>query len=169
MNQEKNQILKESHPFKSLEKSLSAYDSLSKKEQIIFLAGVFDGEGSFGVWSRGTKKTKKLQVKVETTDFDMVKRFADFFGGQFYKIEKRRSHWKDSYRWRLVGDHAWKPLELMIPYMCQRRREKFYGLVKPTGYGCEDWGSYLQKQARVEKTNVRRPKIACSKDGIGRN
>jgi hypothetical protein len=76
----------------------------------------------------------------------MVARFQEFFGGTFFVLEKRKQHFKHTFRWKIVGERAWKPLKLMIPYMCQRRREKFYGLVKPTGYGSEDWGSHLQKQ-----------------------
>jgi hypothetical protein len=167
VNQEKNQTFKDTHPFKLQEKNLSEYDKLSEKEKIIFLSGVFDGEGSFGYWSQGRGKKRQLQVKVETTDSDMVARFQEFFGGTFFVIEKRKDHFKHTFRWKIVGERAWKPLKLMIPYMCQRRREKFYGLVKPIGYGSEDWGSHLQKQTRIEEINVRCPEIARTKDGCG--
>lgn len=130
MKMEKNQTLKESHPSKLQEKNSSAYDKLSDKEKIIFLAGVFDGEGSFGHWSQGRDKKRQLQVKVETTDSDMVARFQEFFGGTFFVIEKRKRHFKNTFRWKIVGKHALKPLELMIPYMCKRRRDKYDGVVQ---------------------------------------
>ena len=38
-------------------KNSSVYDNLSDNEKLIFLSGVFDGEGSFGIWSK--LKTKK--------------------------------------------------------------------------------------------------------------
>ena len=33
-------------------KKPSPYDKLSEKNKIVFLAGVFEGEGSFGIWSK---------------------------------------------------------------------------------------------------------------------
>ena len=53
------------------------YESLPEKNKLIFLAGVFDGEGSFGIWSKW-KKQKYLACSVETTDKDMVTRFYEF-------------------------------------------------------------------------------------------
>jgi hypothetical protein len=67
----------------NLEKNLTAYDKLPREQKILVLAGVFDGEGSFGVWSRGKGRAKHLQVKVDTSDADMVARFHEMFGGIF--------------------------------------------------------------------------------------
>ena len=169
MNQVPKILTQDTIQHKSKDSSLSEYDKLSEREKIIFLAGVFDGEGSFGYWSQGRGKKRQLQVKVETTDSDMVARFQEFFGGTFFVIEKRKHHFKHTFRWKIVGERAWKPLKLMIPYMCQRRREKFYGLVKPTGYGSEDWGSYLQKQTRIQEINVGCTEIARRENGSRRN
>ena len=149
----------------NLEKNLTAYDKLPREQKILVLAGVFDGEGSFGVWSRGKGRAKHLQVKVDTTDADMVIRFYEMFGGIFFSHTPKKENYKHLFRWKITGDKAWNCLSEMIPYMCQRRREKYYGLAKPIGYGSEDWGSYLQKQARVEEVNVGRSKITCREDG----
>lgn len=141
------------------------FDQLTKKEKIIFLAGVFDGEGSFGMWSSGKGRARMLVLKVETTDADMVARFKETFGGTFFANKARKNNWKNSFTWKVVRDQAWKVLEEMIPYMCLRRRQKFNGLVKPTGYGCEDWGSHLQKQAREQTSNVRRTETSRRENG----
>ena len=125
VNQEENQTLKESLLLNKLEKNLSEYDKLSRREQIIFLAGVFDGEGSFGVWSQGKKKKRTLQIKVETTDSDMVARFHAMYGGLFFVLNKRKEHWKHTFRWKLSGEKAWQAIFEMVPYMCKRRKEKF--------------------------------------------
>ena len=149
VSQESNPTLKESHPLKYLEKNLSAYDKLTQKEKIIFLAGVFDGEGSFGIWSRGKGKKKMLQVKVETTDADMVARFHELYGGIFFVMEQRNIKHKHVFRWKITGQGAWKPLKEMIPYMCKRRKEKYISLLKPCGFGLEDWGSLEQVKERL--------------------
>ena len=124
-DQEVNQTYKASLPFNKLEKNLSEYDKLSRREQVIFLAGVFDGEGSFGVWSQGKHKKRSLQIKVETTDSDMVARFHAMYGGLFFVLNKRKEHWKHTFRWKLSGEKAWQAISEMVPYMCKRRKEKF--------------------------------------------
>ena len=105
------------------------FDKLNNQEKIIFLAGVFDGEGSFGIWSNGNKP-KRIEIAVEATDSDMVMRFVEVFGGTFFTIAKRQEHFKNTFKWKMTGDRALKVLAEMIPYMCLRRREKFDGMVK---------------------------------------
>jgi len=145
------------------------YDQLTHREKIIFLSGVFDGEGSFGMWSSGKGRSRMLVVKVETTDADMVARFKEMFGGDFFANKARQKGWKNSFTWKVVREQAWKTLEQMIPYMCLRRRQKYYGLVKPVGYGCEDWGSHIQKQTRIKEVNERCAEVTRGKNGEGRD
>ena len=47
-------------------------------DELAYLAGVFDGEGSFGIWSKGVGKTKQLRVNVDMSDGDIVLRFLLF-------------------------------------------------------------------------------------------
>ena len=114
---------------KFLQENQTAYDKLPREHKILVLAGVFDGEGSFGVWSRGQKRPKRLEVKVETTDADMVARFHAMWGGIFYATTPKNTNHKHLFRWKVTGDRGWNCLQEMIPYMCSRRREKYYGLV----------------------------------------
>lgn len=114
---------------KSLKESQTAYDKLLREHKILVLAGIFDGEGSFGVWSRGQKRKKRLEVKVETTDADMVARFYEMWGGIFYATTPKNSNRRHLFRWKITGDKGWNCLQEMLPYLCSRRREKYYGLV----------------------------------------
>ena len=114
---------------KFLKENQTAYDKLPREHKILVLAGIFDGEGSFGVWSRGQKRKKLLEVKVETTDADMVARFHAMWGGIFYVTTPKKSKHRHLFRWKITGDRGWNCLQEMIPYMCSRRREKYYGLV----------------------------------------
>ena len=114
---------------KSLKENQTAFDKLTRKNKILVLAGVFDGEGSFGVWSRGQNRPKRLEVKVETTDVDMVSRFHVMWGGIFFATTPKNLNHRHLFRWKVTGDKAWNCLKEMIPYMCLRRREKYYGLV----------------------------------------
>jgi len=110
-------------------KKPSLYDNLSEKEKILFLAGVFEGEGSFGIWSK--LKTKKyFACSVEMTDKDVVQLFHDHFGGCIYLCKRRKAHHKDTWRWRVNGKGALNTLHKMIDYLSIRRKEKFNNVVQ---------------------------------------
>jgi len=53
--------------------------SLSEKEKLIFLAGVFEGEGTMGYWKNGITKNgkvmRRIQCAVKMTDKDIIDRF----------------------------------------------------------------------------------------------
>ena len=140
--------------FKSKDISLQGFDKLSHKEKIIFLAGVFDGEGSFGCYTTGLKKRGRyLLVAVETTDADMVSRFAEVFGGMLYSLKKREEHHKYIFRWRINGKKAWKVLDEMVPYMCLRRRQK-YATLEPYRNSTKNSRRAIQKQKSDRNSNV---------------
>ena len=107
----------------------NSYEKLSEKSKLIFLAGLFDGEGSFGIWGKGKGRTT-FECCIEMCDKDNLDRFSDFFGGKVMKVKIRKSHWKQSWRWRLRGPRAFDCIDLLIEYMCQRRQEKYYNVVK---------------------------------------
>ena len=119
----------EKNYLKSLQKNLTKYDKLPREQQIVFLAGVFDGEGSFGIWGKGEGR-KTFQCGIEMCDKDILDRFSDFFGGNVMKVKLRKSHWTQTWRWRLSGPRAFECIDLLIEYMCQRRQEKYYNVVK---------------------------------------
>ena len=107
----------------------NSYEKLSEKNKLIFLAGLFDGEGSFGIWGKGQGR-KTFQCGIEMCDKDILDRFSDFFGGNVMKVKLRKSHWTQTWRWRLSGPRAFECIDLLIEYMCQRRQEKYYNVVK---------------------------------------
>ena len=55
-----------------------SYKNLNETNKLLFLAGLFDGEGSFGLWGKGTGR-KSFQCSIEMCDKDSVQKFADFF------------------------------------------------------------------------------------------
>ena len=104
------------------------YEKLPKKHKLIFLAGLFDGEGSFGIWGKGNGR-KSFQCSVEMCDKDIIQRFVDIFGGSILTVKIRNDKWKQTRRWRQSGKKAFASIEKMIDYMCQRRKDK-YNVVK---------------------------------------
>ena len=108
-----------------------SYENLNETNKLLFLAGLFDGEGSFGVWGKG-KGRKSFQCSVEMCDKDSVQKFADFFGGNVVKPRLRKSHWTQTYKWKLSGGRAYECVEMMIEYMSLRRQEKYENVVQCT-------------------------------------
>jgi hypothetical protein len=155
----------EKNYLKSLQKNLTKYDKLPREQQIVFLAGVFDGEGSFGNWSNGKNRKKELQVSVETTDVDMVLRFYKMFDGYFFVLPPQKEGNKNLFRWKLKGNKAWKPLEEMIPYMCTRRREKFYGLVESIRLSSKSWSARLSESSKNKNVDGGCSNETRTKDG----
>ena len=102
----------------------NSYEELSEKNKIVFLAGIFDGEGSFGVWGKGNGR-KTFQCSVEMRDKDILDRFSQFFGGNVHKCKLRNVKWSQTWRWRLTGWRAYECIDMMIEYMCKRRQEKY--------------------------------------------
>jgi len=105
-----------------------SYENLNETNKLLFLAGLFDGEGSFGVWGKGDGR-KSFQCSVEMCDKDSVQKFADFFGGNVVKPRLRKSHWTQTYKWKLSGGRAYECVEMMIEYMSLRRQEKYANVV----------------------------------------
>lgn len=102
----------------------NSYENLSETNKLLFLAGIFDGEGSFGIWGKGNGR-KTFQCGIEMRDKDILDRFSLFFGGNVLKVKIRNPKWKQTWRWRLSGGRAYECIDMMIEYMCKRRQEKY--------------------------------------------
>ena len=151
--------------FKKEGLNLQGFDSLSRKEKIIFLAGVFDGEGCLGAYTVGKKgKGKKyLSISVESTDVDVISRFIEVFGGNLLSIKRRHDHYKNSFKWKLVGKKAWPVIAEMIPYMCLRRRQKYVTL-EPHRHSIKDGRRNIQKQESNRDSYVGSSIVTCRKN-----
>ena len=102
------------------------YDKLSKEQKLIFLAGVFEGEGSFGFWGKDNKNNRYFRIQVRMTDEDIVVRFVDFFRlGYVNSHIPKKNHLKKSWKWTVAGDKAMEVMLQMAPYLGIRRKEKF--------------------------------------------
>ena len=102
------------------------YDKLTKEQKLIFLAGVFEGEGSFGFWGKDNKNNRYFRIQVRMTDEDIVVRFVDFFRLGYVNLHiPKKNHLKKSWKWTVSGDKAMEVMLQMAPYLGIRRKEKF--------------------------------------------
>ena len=62
--------------------------------ELAYLAGVFDGEGSFGNWSKGKDKSKEFRASIEMSDGDVILRFLTYFQkGTVTALPPRKEGW----------------------------------------------------------------------------
>lgn len=102
------------------------YKSLSNEQKLIFLAGVFEGEGSFGFWGKVGKSNRYLRVQIRMCDEDIVLRFSNYFklGSISTYLPKNTKH-SQSWKWTVAGDKAIEVMLQFYPFLGIRRQEKF--------------------------------------------
>lgn len=89
---------------------------------IDYIAGFFDGEGSFGLYG----KIKRPKVSITQTDFDILEKIRIFLGmGQVYKLSKRKDNWKDSWIFTITNrEDCLKFVKLIKPHLLLERKIK---------------------------------------------
>lgn len=102
-------------------------DRLSRRERIIYLAGVFDSDGSSFI-SRTKANTSRTgfgyraALKVAMVDSGPVKLFQETFGG-LVGIRKPKHLWKLQYRWEINGQLAAEVAAQLLPFSHNERKK----------------------------------------------
>ena len=99
--------------------------------QLAYLAGVFDGEGSFGMWSKGKNKCREFRASIEMCDGDVILKFLAYFktGSITVRIPKNENH-KMTYHWRANHDRGKHVIREMLPFLSRRRQIKFHEVLR---------------------------------------
>ena len=117
------------------------FDTLTDREKLIYLAGVFEGEGSIsGHWpNRKGVKAKRawcLEIAVEMSDEDSVFRFKKFFKVGSFSTRKRedsnltrdriaKKSFKRTWTWKTSTAQAYNILLQLRPFFSKRRIEQY--------------------------------------------
>ncbi len=100
---------------------------MSVRDKIIWLAGLLEGEGYFGM-SRNTPR-----VVVNMTDEDIIKKIAEMFNVTYRpmkgKIRESHPEWKMCYNVTINGEKAISIMMSILPLMGQRRQEKIKEII----------------------------------------
>ena len=138
---------------------------LSKKEKLILLSAIFEGEGHFGNHKNGKYKSGKTRHVVEATiemvDEDIIQKFIEYFKIGSVCAPKMRDNNYQTYRWRVTGVGALKVIHKMLPYLGKRRQEKYYGMVQSIRNGGENRSPYLLQPTKDKTSDVRCTTDAC--------
>ena len=140
------------------------FEFLSDREKLIFLSGIFEGEGCFGHFKNG-KKPKRIEIQLQMTDPDVVNKFYEYFKKGHLSKKEYTNHYKTMYRWKVTGLEALKILHKMLPYFCKRRKQNYYGMVQSIRNGSKDGSAYLLEPSKDKTSNGGRTTNACTEDG----
>lgn len=90
-------------------------------ENIAWVAGLFEGEGTFGIQN----ETSVKRINITSTDLDVLEKVQSIFGGKILKSKaKQPSHYKDKYNWVLGIKQSIDFVLLILPHLCKRRKER---------------------------------------------
>ena len=148
------------------------FENLSKREQLIFLAGIFEGEGWFGINKRKHGWTPSAAMEIQMTDEDILQKFQTYLevnNNLVKRNQKAKEHHKTVYRFSIRGYRALYFMEEMLPYLGKRRQKQYYDVVKIIGDGPKNWSSPISEQAKNQKSNVRCTASARRKDASRRD
>lgn len=133
------------------------FEKLSKKEQLLFIAGLFEGEGWFGINRRKNNWKSTAVLEVQMTDLDCIQKFQKYLEidtNVFKRNYKQKEHYKDVYRFVIKGYRALHLMEEMLPYLGIRRKEQYYNVVKSIGDGPKNWSPPIREQTEDQTSNV---------------
>lgn len=125
--------------------------------ELAWLAGLLEGEGSFMMSRNIVSGTTYLYPKIviNMTDYDVVKRTADLFRNNVYKIPKSdnpkygyKKPRKQAWRAQVSGAKAAMLMEAILPLMGERRAERIQSILS-------DYGSALPTKVRRSHNNRR--------------
>ena len=77
------------------------------RSDLIYLAGLLDGEGCVGSYSKGVGTvTKRFEIAVKMTHEPTIDWLVVTFGGTKVSRKPQKSHWRPQYRWRMTDYEA---------------------------------------------------------------
>lgn len=88
--------------------------------EIAWLAGLFEGEGTAGVYG------SSVQCIITSTDQDVIDHVQELFpANKIYYVKRRQPQHKEAWCWRIQDrPRVTRFLELILPYLGERRSAK---------------------------------------------
>lgn len=93
---------------------------MDKNVKIAYIAGLFEGEGTFGIYN----ETKAKRVGITSTDRDVLEKVLSVYGGKILNLKTRKEHWKQAFIWVLGLDKCEEFIKDIYPYLGERRKER---------------------------------------------
>lgn len=101
-------------------------EKLLTGEELAYIAGFFDGEGSVHIAFNGAR-SGLLRVHLSSTDRSAVEYLKDTFGGSITDYSAKGNH-KPISRWSLVSGSAADFLYDLLPYLKLKKKHAMLGI-----------------------------------------
>jgi len=98
------------------------------QEDVIYLAGIIDGEGSIVLHRRPNRYDYNLILCVGNTSERLLHWIADRFGGAIYPLKQRQVHHRPAWMWTASGSSAAATLQRVRPYLIVKSTQAWLGL-----------------------------------------
>lgn len=145
---------------------------------VAWAAGLFEGEGCWNVYTRGTRA--RMQIRLGMADRDVVERFAAIMGCGTVFVHDPAAHrakgWKPLYTWAVYeAEGAREVIALLLPFMGERRRARALEVLEggkhvrphnqkkthcPNGHALEGDNLILEPYTRANKAGEVREFVA---------
>lgn len=99
------------------------------KEDMAYIAGLFDGEGSVGASRSRAAMNLRVYIQIAMCDRVPVDFVASVLGGKVSELKRRTGSGKAVYQWALHCNKAADALEKIIPYL-RLKKERAESAVK---------------------------------------
>ncbi len=98
---------------------MSSFSMEIDRDDLIYTAGIIDGEGNIGLNHRNNKNQIRPVLAVANTDKRLMDWLQTIWGGQAYPHDNKRVclNGKPLYQWRFVDANAIEMIKLIKPYL----------------------------------------------------
>ena len=107
---------------RSVRHATKEYDVVFARDDLMWLAGLLEGEGWFG--ARLVDGRRYPQIILQMTDEDVVLRAAALVEVPVKRRDRRGSGWSDIFQMRINGPKARSVMLQLEPFMGERRSGK---------------------------------------------
>ena len=94
-----------------------------KKDDLIYLAGIVDGEGCVSVTYKTKAGHERIRLTISNTDRNLIDWLTSRVGGCVSTYHKVRGNRKVAYHWEVYSDKAFKLLTELLPYIKLKKRQ----------------------------------------------
>ena len=93
-----------------------------KKDDLIYLAGIVDGEGCVSVTYKTKARHERIRLTVSNTDRNLIDWLTSRVGGSVSKNQPKGNR-KPAYHWEIYSSKAFIVLTLLLPYLKLKKRQ----------------------------------------------
>jgi len=137
------------------------------ERQLIYFAGIFDGEGSVNIEVQAPRENRKyyyysLRIIIINTNKDLMEWLVKNFDGK-YSARKKIEGRKLCYRWAKCSREAAEILEACLPYMVVKKKQAELFVESMGTMGVTGW--HVSPEVRAHREHLYNQMRQLNKQG----